>query len=327
MVKRLRLIRHPFRISLAPSASTRMGTPKDHRTGRRMNRTLRLLFPRNAKMRAAKRRKNSGGVLKPQFLILAVCLALASLSVWEISSTGIDNKRYNNALSEVPTPAKLHQIAAAQRKLSIPAPKIWRGSVDPVALPPGVTPVIYKIPTEKPVVFVTIDDGWIQTPENLAWLKRHRLPFSLFLTDNGIKNNYGYYKQLQAAGMVIEDHTVAHPNLTKLNLAQQKAEICSAADTFQTVYGQRPSLFRPPYGSFNSLTKEAAGACGMRAVVMWRSKVDSGTVQYQDNNQHLLPGDIVLMHFKNDFLHDMEAFTEEVNTQNLYVGRLEDWLK
>ncbi len=192
---------------------------------------------------------------------------------------------------------------------------------------PALIPVLYQIKTSQPLIFLGIDDGVTQSSATLAWLTNQKLPFTLFLTDEEISNNYGYFAQLQGAGMSIQNHTLSHPDLNKLTLEQQTTEICGAADKYQVVYGQRPTLFRPPYGSFNDLTRQAATDCGMRAIVMWHAKVNNGSVQFQDGKTHLEPGDIVLMHFRPEFPKDIEAFTKQAKQDGLQIGRLEDWIQ
>jgi len=209
-----------------------------------------------------------------------------------------------------------------------PAPETWQGPIEPLPSDPNhpSLPILTQIPTSEPVVFLGIDDGWVHNPATLVWLTQHHLPFSMFLTDNGIKTDYGYFQQLQAAGLTVEDHTLSHPDLTRLTLGQQKTEICGAADTYSGVFGARPTLFRPPYGKANQLTLQAATECGMRAVVMWHALIQNGAFQYQDGQSHLLPGDIVLMHFTNIFPADIQTFMNQINADHLQVAKLEDWI-
>ena len=208
-----------------------------------------------------------------------------------------------------------------------PSLQAWQGPIEPIVLPPANPPVIYRLPVNYPVVFLGIDDGWVKSPDAQRWLIQHKLPFSLFLANDGIKNNYNYFKALQNAGMTVENHTLHHPNLKKLTLAQQRAEICDAADTYQQVFGTRPVLFRPPYGSFNDLTRQAAADCGMKAIIMWKAVATGGALQFQDQATYLHAGDIVLMHFRSEFLQDMNAFIRQIEADHLQVGRLEDWLQ
>jgi len=213
----------------------------------------------------------------------------------------------------------------------VPAPQPeatqWQGDPEPVAASPSQIPVLLRVPTDKPVVFLGIDDGLVKSPEAYDWLTSHHLQFTLFLEDDLVRSDYDYFRGLQAAGMTIEDHTISHPDLTTMTLDQQKAEICGAADSFQAAFGSRPTLFRPPYGSYNDLTRQAAAECGMKALIIWHAKANGGAIQFQDGNTSLLPGDIVLMHFRPEFLQDMKAFTDQASAAGLQIGRLEDWIQ
>lgn len=255
-------------------------------------------------------------------LVLAVGLILLVAWLGGGFSRSIDQSTEPGSLSGVQT------LPQSPVSVAPPPPPelLWQGMVQPVIIPPNTTPVLYKIPISEPVVFLSIDDGWAKPDDAQQWLISHRLPFSLFLTDDAIKSNYGYFQKLQTAGLVIENHTLHHSRLNKFSLARQQAEICGAADTFKGVFAARPTLFRPPYGLMNGTTLQAAGACSMRAIVMWHASVENGVIHYQAGD-HLLPGDIVLMHFHSNMTADLQAFFNQVRQDHLQVGRLEDWVK
>lgn len=194
-------------------------------------------------------------------------------------------------------------------------------------LPPiqeGRVPVILSIPTGQPVVFLTIDDGAVQKPEMIRMLTNYRA--TLFLNDIHSKENPSFFRTLQYQGKVIEDHTVNHLDLAALSYTEQKAEICDNADAMAMQFGHRPTLLRPPFGSYNDDTRRAAADCGMKALIQWHAKVNNGSVQYQDGD-HLLPGDIVLMHFRNEFAADFKAFEAAAKASGLHTELLEDWLR
>jgi peptidoglycan/xylan/chitin deacetylase (PgdA/CDA1 family) len=288
-------------------------------------------------------------------LVNLVCLALVASCSWsfykEAHPTPVNKNssiNYLSAKSEsrldsitesevtpaplIPEPEAAEPIPV-QETAALPQPEPtlteWVGDPLPAPMPntPGSVLAISKIMTDQPVVFLTLDDGWVKSPAAHDWLLAHRLPFTLFLTDEGIKNDYNYFIDLQNSGMVIEDHTISHPDMATLNFEQQKAQICGPADIYTNAFGVRPTLFRPPYGSFNEQTRQAAAACGMKALILWSAKVNGGSIQFQNNNTHLLPGDIVLMHFRDEFLADIKAFTDQAVKDNLQVGRLEDWIQ
>lgn len=263
--------------------------------------------------------------LQPFLLLLIAITLTITFLVQSIIGRGLDAQlREPQNLDATILYKKRKIIEARQKAQTVP---VWHGPLEPLNIPAGSIPVIYNIPTSQPVVFLTIDDGWTKTEETQKWLLKHRLPATLFLINDAIKSNYDYFKALQAAGMSIENHTLTHPNLAKVQLARQQAEICGTADTFQAVFGRRPTLFRPPYGAFNASTIKAAGQCGMRAIVMWRAVINRGAIYFQSDHSQLEPGDIVLIHFRPEFLDDMKDFVSEANRAHLQVAHLEDWLK
>lgn len=266
------------------------------------------------------------------WLVFTTCTVVGLLSLYQIvfvnrSQGSHEPSSFGASLSKTVTkPAK--KTSPSTTKLpKQPALSVWRGQVKPIQRKPGPARVISKVPTKQPVVFLTIDDGVTQTPETLSWLTMHHLPISLFLYNNAVKDDYPYFRRLQTFGLLIENHTLSHPQMTELSLDQQKAEICGAADTYAKVFARRPTLFRPPYALYNDDTRVAAAACGMHAIVMWDVVIDSGAMQYQSPNTHLAPGDIVLMHFKPNFMADIRTFSAQVEKDHLQVARLEDWLK
>ncbi len=195
-------------------------------------------------------------------------------------------------------------------------------------LPPiegGLAPIVNVIPTMQKVVFLTIDDGQSKQAFQLDLLKKHNIRASLFLADIFIRDNPAYFKPFVAAGMPVEDHTVHHSYLPGLSYPDQVQEICSEANSLQKTFGHRPTLFRPPGGDYNHDTRRAAAACGMRAVVLWSAKANGGSMQYQVGNS-LRPGDIVLMHFRPEFAHDVQAFVDAQQAAGLRTVLLERWL-
>lgn len=186
--------------------------------------------------------------------------------------------------------------------------------------------LVSKIETAQPVVFLTMDDGQLQDERAVEFLKSRDWPVLLFLTDDYIKNDYGYFRRLINNGATIQNHTISHEYLNDFGYEQQTKQICDASNKFEKVFKSKPTLLRPPGGHYDGNTVIAAQACGIDAVVMWSAKVDAGMVQYQIGDR-LVPGDIVLMHFRPKIMEDLAAFEAEIIKQGLYVARLEDWLR
>lgn len=195
------------------------------------------------------------------------------------------------------------------------------------ARPAGKTlpPVYFKVPTTRPVVFLTIDDGWTPSLPALKLIRAHHLPATAFLIDQAWRQDPAYFHALRSAGVAIEDHTLTHPVMSRLPLAQQEREICGAAAGEAAGLGTRPTLFRPPYGVFDRATLRAVHVCHLTAVVEWTATADRGHLVVVGGR--LRPGDIILMHFRPSLPRDLTAALTAIRRAHLTVGRLPSYLE
>ncbi|MET9440070.1 polysaccharide deacetylase family protein [Streptomyces sp. NPDC006610] len=196
----------------------------------------------------------------------------------------------------------------------------------------NLPPVFTTVPTDRKVVFLTIDDGAEKDPEFLRMMRELRVPYSAFLSDYLVKEDYGYFKRMQSGGVALHNHTLRHPYLPGLSYAEQKREICGMQDVIEKRYGKRPALFRPPFGNYNRDTLRAAKSCGITHVPLWNEEVFADRWDYREWDRRLRPGDIVLSHFRgrDDWkgtMPDMiRRFLDKVTAEGYAVGRLEDYL-
>jgi peptidoglycan/xylan/chitin deacetylase (PgdA/CDA1 family) len=190
-------------------------------------------------------------------------------------------------------------------------------------LPVDRAPVITRVETTDPVVFLTIDDGHTRSPEGLAAFRAAGVPASLFLLDGPIRKDAAYFHEMPRT--VVEAHTRTHPDLRALPEQAQRQEICGNADTIEQSFGRRPVLFRPPYGVYNEATQHAAAACGMRLIVLWEQTVSREQIGFRHEHE-FRPGDIILMHFGPTFVEELRVITERVEAAGLRFALLEDYL-
>jgi len=180
-------------------------------------------------------------------------------------------------------------------------------------------PVVSSVKTTDPVVFLTIDDGEHWNEDAAQLLELARVPVTLFLTEQFIADKIPSMRRLVDAGGWVESHTTTHPNL--LRGKNGDAEICGPLDRYETAFGRRGTLFRPPYGNYNATTQNVAGSCGLHAVVLWRASTNNGALATQGGE--LRAGDVVLMHFRPDLADNLVEVFRIVNERGLRVGRLE----
>jgi peptidoglycan/xylan/chitin deacetylase (PgdA/CDA1 family) len=247
--------------------------------------------------------------------------------------------------------SKAEQQKAAQQGL-IAAAKKWRLAKPPLLPPappktkPEITtrdgfevegqdelpPVFTTVPTEDKVVFLTIDDGAEKDPEFLKMMQELKIPYTAFLSDYLINDNYPYFKEMQAAGVTLNNHTLNHRYMPALSYEKQREEICGQQDTIQKQFGKRPTLFRPPYGNYNEDTLRAAKSCGIKAVPLWNAEAFTNRMDYREWDRDLHPGDIILTHFRGredwkGTMPDMIRHVMKTVTDKGYaVARLEDYL-
>jgi peptidoglycan/xylan/chitin deacetylase (PgdA/CDA1 family) len=184
-------------------------------------------------------------------------------------------------------------------------------------------PVITRVETTDPVVFLTIDDGHTRSPEALAAFRTAGVPATLFLLDGPIRVDASFFHDMPHT--LVEAHTQTHADLRTLPEAAQGQEICGNADTIEQSFGRRPVLFRPPYGVYDESTRRAAAACGMRAIVLWEQSVNRDQIGFR-HQQEFRPGDIILMHFRSTFVEELQMITQAVEAAGLRFALLEDYL-
>lgn len=243
---------------------------------------------------------------------------------------------------------------ARERKALVAASRRWGLKQPPMIAPPppadkvlpptrtgfevrgqeddALPPVFTTVPTTDRVVFLTIDDGDNKDPETLRMLEDLHIPYSAFLSDYLVSDDYGYFREARDKGMAINNHTLHHRYLPALSHEEQREEICGMQDILGRQYGKRPELFRPPYGNYNRDTLLTAKSCGVRAVPLWNAEVFPGRWEYREADQDLHPGDIVLTHFqgraqwKGTMPDALRTFLRTVTEKGYAVARLEDYV-
>ncbi|MGC5010187.1 polysaccharide deacetylase family protein [Streptosporangium sp. DT93] len=209
----------------------------------------------------------------------------------------------------------------------------------------GLPPVISSIPTRRKVVFLTIDDGWEQDPGFVAQVRDRRIPVAAFVTRDAVEGRgaadptaqggrfpssgtWRYVRDLRDAGVTIENHTLTHPNLPALGYRGQRAEICGASRLIRRHAGTTPTLFRPPFGNHDGLTRRAAKSCGIDALLLWTATVQpGGKIAYQVPDKRLRPGDVLLLHFRPNLARDFATLVAKIERRGFELGNLHAYLR
>ncbi|MFB7417934.1 polysaccharide deacetylase family protein [Streptomyces sp. NPDC056121] len=193
-------------------------------------------------------------------------------------------------------------------------------------------PVFTTVPTKDKVVFLTIDDGSEKDPAFVKMMSDLKVPYTAFLSNYLVKDDYGYFGKMQSRGVSLNNHTLTHPYLPGLSYEGQLREICGMQNIMEQQYGKRPVLFRPPYGNYNRDTLRAAKSCGIKYAPIWNEEVYVDHVEWREGDQDLHPGDIILTHFrgreewKGTMPEMVRLLMKYVTDKGYAVARLEDYL-
>ena len=165
-------------------------------------------------------------------------------------------------------------------------------------------------------IYLTIDDGWTPSNEVLALMHQNYLPITAFLIADAAQEHLSYWKAFVAAGGTIGDHTVSHPDLTKVTLAQATTQWGRDRTELGRWLGQTPGIGRPPYGAFNHTVEVAAARGGLTALAGWSATMSGDKIQTW-NGKPLSPGEIVILHWVPGLGQQLTVLLKQIRAQHL----------
>ena len=194
--------------------------------------------------------------------------------------------------------AKARTQARHAHAIAASVPEHDQSSVGPVL---AYTPFIKQGSGRVRDIALTFDDGpGPYTPAILGVLEHYHVHGTFFVIGRMLRYFSPSAVREIADGDVIGDHTETHPFLSGMSAHEQYEELFEQIARVELLGGQRPQLFRPPYGSFNATTWRELHRLHL-LMVLW--SVDTGDysqpgvetiVQRALAGAH--PGAIVLMH-------------------------------
>ncbi len=126
-------------------------------------------------------------------------------------------------------------------------------------------------------VALTFDDGpSAYTPQVLAILQHYNVQATFFCRG---KNSWQFPSHLQqalAGGNAVGNHTLTHPHLPTLPFPEIYEELSNTQNIIQQTTGACPTIFRPPYGEYNSDVLRAASQLGL-TIVTWSASANDWT--------------------------------------------------
>lgn len=130
-------------------------------------------------------------------------------------------------------------------------------------------------PQRPRLAVLTFDDGPypVTTPLLVAQLRALHVPAVFFLIGDDARRQPAIAQRAAVPGIEIANHTLTHPQLVGMSVAEQAFEVSQGASAIAHVTAQTTRYFRPPHGNFDAATIEAARGAHQR-VALW--DVDPG---------------------------------------------------
>ncbi len=109
---------------------------------------------------------------------------------------------------------------------------------------------VWQINKPEKHIYLSFDDGPV--PEVTDWvleqLHTYQAKASFFMVGQNIQRNPQVFSRVKAAGHTLGNHTHQHVKGWGTATAPYLANVAACSRVMQNVGGEKPALFRPPYG-------------------------------------------------------------------------------
>jgi peptidoglycan/xylan/chitin deacetylase (PgdA/CDA1 family) len=154
----------------------------------------------------------------------------------------------------------------------------------------------------KKILALTYDDGpndpW--TMRLLEVLAKHQVQATFFMLGGHVRKRPEIVRAVSEAGHAIGNHSFSHPNLIFASDAKLRQELEETSKAIAEATGERPFLFRPPFGGRRPGTFKVVEELKMFPV-MWRvTCFDWSAKSHEEILKHarrqIAGGEVVLLH-------------------------------
>ena len=161
---------------------------------------------------------------------------------------------------------------------------------------------IYSVDTKDKKIAISFDCAWgnEHTKPILDILDQYNIKTTFFMVQFWAEKFPEDVLEIYNRGHEIGNHSSTHPNMAKLSIEEITTELKGSEDAIEKITGQKPTVFRPPFGAYSNSLIETCEANGYH-VIQW--DVDSldwkeiTTEQIVDRvTRNVKPGSIVLFH-------------------------------
>lgn len=169
---------------------------------------------------------------------------------------------------------------------------------------------VYSVEREDPVIAVTFDASWggDQTMAILDMLDEYNAKATFYLVGIWVDQFPELVKEIHDRGHEIGNHSATHVHMTQVSESKMREELRVASDKIEAITGQRPTLFRAPYGDYNNTVVAVSRDEGYEVVqwsvdsLDWKNRGTEDLIRRATSN--VQPGDIILFHNDSKYILD-----------------------
>lgn len=171
---------------------------------------------------------------------------------------------------------------------------------------------VFKGPSNRPLVALTVDDGYFNRNEILDTVVREEISATFLIIGSVMDSDPSFIKRAQESGRITwGNHTYTHGDLTGKSTTEIQSELSRTEKSLNKITGATTIPFmRPPGGARSNASITAAANAGFRTFI-WNVSGDAGTQWTASNPQALVNyymglldrqanpwGSIILTHFR-----------------------------
>ena len=218
------------------------------------------------------RKRTGGNPIHRGALVVFLCALLCILGIVTYNGNTSNNAQ---ALTQNTVPSQPPLVSVKHNRIqpvkqptrARPTPSVTDSASQYTGKP--LTYPVYYGNARLPEIALTFDDGPnpIYTSQILAVLQTYNVKATFFDVGYLVKDYPNIVRQEFLQGNSIGNHSWSHPDLSRFSAAGIVSQLTSASDAIQSVTGARPTIFRPPYGSFNANVITQAIRLNLTAII------------------------------------------------------------
>lgn len=161
---------------------------------------------------------------------------------------------------------------------------------------------IYCVHRDQKVCAISFDAAWgdASTQSLVDILNRYQVKATFFVIGNWAEQYPDDVKMLHENGMEVMNHSSAHGHMNQMSSEAIIADVNKCNDQIEALTGQRPTLFRCPYGEYDDHVISAIRSAGMEPIQWDVDSLDwkeiSADEIYNRVTAKVQPGSIILFH-------------------------------